>query len=63
MSENRYGVEGKEAIHVLFCKQDVIRRSQRSIMRVKLATGSSHEQNPVIAHIKARSKVLITSGT
>ena len=43
----------KEAIHV----KEIFLWEPGSIMRVKL------DKIPVISHIKARSKVLITSGT
>ena len=52
-------LKGRGHLRKKFCGQD---EELGSIMRVKLVTGSCPEQSPVIAYIKTRSKVLITSG-
>ena len=57
------GVWPEEAVHVKILWAGCGQEEPGSIIRVKLATGSCHEQSPVIVLIKARSKVLITSGT
>ena len=55
-SINWKGAWPEEAIHVKFCRQDVVRRSQEHY-------ASDMKFPEVIAHIKARSNVLITNGT